>query len=240
MNELPTGNYASNIDIKSSNIALKYINIIGGSGFVSQTVSIKGLPALEKLYLVQCSNSSISVSDCPVLKRFGTSRGIWRYNTGVVTTSLPDDNELSPTVVGGGGTAKKWPNVPESVVAPQTLKITNCPAINTLSLENVGFVSYNFSGLPNLSYVYLSSQASKIVGAGSNALMPATYGYFLSAAVATLPSRSASSAGTIVIRAVNTTNTSFIPVKIAANYRTSIENKCSNKGWNLVWNSGIE
>lgn len=45
--------------------------------------------------------------------------------------------------------------------------------------------------------------------------------------------------GKIVIRAVNTSSTEFIPVDIAVDYKTSIQNYCNANYWNLVWDSGI-
>ena len=237
--ELTTGNNASNIDIKSINSALEYIRIIGGANFASQTVSINSLNALKELYLVQLKNASISVKNCSSLTTFGTSRHIWRHREFSSLTPITPD-ALDPNVVGGGTTSpNEWPNVPETQMSPTSLSISNCPYINTLSLENAGFMNLSFSGMNYLSYVYLSSQLGKIVGAGSNSFMPTTYGYFLSSAISTLPTRDDMSKGKIVIRAVNTSNTDYIPVSIGNGHKNNIQTKCNDKKWILVWDSGI-
>ena len=237
--ELTTGNNASNIDIKSINSALEYVRIIGGANFASQTVSINGLNALKELYLVQLKNASISVKNCSSLTTFGTSRHIWRHREFSSLTPITPD-ALDPNVVGGGTTSpNEWPNVPETQMSPTSLSISNCPYISTLSLENAGFMNLSFSGMNYLSYVYLSSQLGKIVGAGSNSFMPTTYGYFLSSAISTLPTRDDMSKGKIVIRAVNTSNTDYIPVSIGNGHKTNIQTKCNDKKWILVWDSGI-
>ena len=237
--ELTTGNNASNIDIKSINSALEYIRIIGGANFASQTVSINSLNALKELYLVQLKNASISVKNCSSLTTFGTSSHIWRHREFSSLTPITPD-ALDPNVVGGGTTSpNEWPNVPETQMSPTSLSISNCPYISTLSLENAGFMNLSFSGMNYLSYVYLSSQLGKIVGAGSNSFMPTTYGYFLSSAISTLPTRDDMSKGKIVIRAVNTSNTDYIPVSIGNGHKTNIQTKCDDKKWILVWDSGI-
>lgn len=235
--ELVTGNKASNIAIKAINSALEYIRIIGGANFTTQTVSINGLSALKELYLVHLKNASVSVKNCSSLTTFATSRHIWRHREfGSLTPIYPDS--LDPNVVGGGTTTPdEWPNVPETQMSPSSLSISNCPLIHTLSLENAGFINFSFSGMNNLSYVYLSSQLGKIVGAGSNVSMPSTSGYFLSSAISTLPPRSSLSRGKIVIRAVNTSNTAYIPASIGSGHKTNIGNTCESKNWTLVWDS---
>lgn len=237
--ELTTGNNASNIDIKAINSALEYIRIIGGANFASQSVTIDGLSSLKELYLVQLKNASISVKNCGSLTTFGTSRQIWRHREFGSLTPI-DIGTVDPNVVGGGTTSPdEWPNVPETQMSPISLSISNCPYISTLSLENAGFMNLSFSGMNYLSYVYLSSQLGKIVGAGSNSFMPTTYGYFLSSAISTLPTRDDMSKGKIVIRAVNTSNTDYIPVSIGNGHKTNIQTKCNDKKWILVWDSGI-
>lgn len=75
------------------------------------------------------------------------------------------------------------------------------------------------------------------MGAGSNVSMPSTSGYFLSSAISTLPPRSSLSRGKIVIRAVNTSNTAYIPASIGSGHKTNIGNTCELKNWTLVWDS---
>lgn len=235
--ELVTGNNSNSIDIKSINSALQYIRIIGGRNFASQSLSINGLNSLEELYLVQLKNSSISINNCPNLKCFGTSRYIWQPRESGLY-SLLDTSILNPYVVGGGATSPdEWPNVPEEQMSPLSLSTSNCPQIQSLCLENAAFINFSFEGMNNLSYVYLSSQLSKIVGACLNVSMPATSGYYLSSAISTLPNRSPFSRGMIVIKAVNINNTEYIPVLIGAGHKINIGNICEQKKWTLVWDS---
>lgn len=235
--ELATGNNASNIDIKSINTALEYIRIIGGANFTGQPVSINGLNALKELYLFQLRNASVTVKNCSSLTTIGTSRYIWYHrNSGSPT---PYSGSFQPYIVGGGTSPDEWPNVPETQMSLASLTISNCPEVAVLSLENVGILGLSFSGLNKLSYVYLSSRLGKIVGSGTNYNMPQTNGAYLSSAIATLPNRSPLPEGKIVIRAVNTSNTAFIPVSISAAHKSSIQSNCTNKNWALVWDSGI-
>lgn len=235
--ELTTGNNASNIDIKSINSALEDIKIIGGANFALQNITLDGLNALKELYLIQLKNAAVTVKNCGALTTLATSRHIW-YHRDFNMLEQIDTETLNPYVVGDGA-SDEWPAVPEVQSSLMTLSITNCPLISTLSLENVGFINFSFNGLNNLSYVYLSSQSNRIVGAGNNYTNPSTYGYYLSSAISSLPSRSSFAKGKIVIRAVNNSNTEFIPVSISPIQRDTIQNHCEDKSWTLVWDSGI-
>ena len=241
--DLSTGNYASNIEIKSTNSSLEYLRIIGGPDFTGSDIYINKLPALKELYLVQLQKSRLYISYCPALKYFGTSRQIWYHGNTIAPTSIPGESTISPNIVGDGGGLLPgvWPYVPESKASPDFLKITGCDAILALSLENVNFTSFSFSGLNNLSYVYLSSQDARIVGVGSSATVQMTKGYYLSAAVSSLPTKGTSVfPAKIVIRAVNSTNSAFTKVKISSTYKNNIQNYCTNNGWILVWDSGVQ
>lgn len=240
-----TGSYASDINIKPCNNALEYVRITGGPGFTAQNVNISDLRDLKELFLVGLKNSNISITDCPALRTFGTSTQVWIPST---TGSMPmnpldNGNTLDPNVVGGENVGKPtddWPYIPEKVISPLSLSISGCSNITTLSLENVGFGPFSFTEMPNLHYVYLSSQLTRIVGAGGNASNPNYSGLYLSSAVSTLPQRQTSlSRGKIVVRAVNSTNTAYIPVTIATTHKNNIQNTCSSKNWDLVWDSGI-
>lgn len=235
--ELTTGNNASNIDIKSINSALEDIKIIGGANFALQNMTLDGLNALKELYLIQLKNAAVTVKNCGALTTLATSRHIW-YHRDFNMLEQIDTETLNPYVVGDGA-SDEWPAVPEVQSSLMTLSITNCPLISTLSLENVGFINFSFNGLNKLSYVYLSSQSNRIVGAGNNYTNPSTYGYYLSSAISSLPSRSSFAKGKIVIRAVNNSNTEFIPVSISPIQRDTIQNHCEDKSWTLVWDSGI-
>lgn len=232
--DLAAGNYTSNIDIKPINTALEYVRIIGGSGFPSQSVTVCDLSALEELYLVNLKNAMISVSNCPVLRIFGTSRNVWvPSSSGGLPVYPLDAGTVSPKVVGGQINTNAWPYIPESVVSPLSLNLSDCPSITTLSLENVGFDTFSFSGMNGLQYVYLSSRISHILGASPNVNLTNTRGYNLSSAISSLPQRQFSLPGKIVIRGVNNADTEFIPVSIDNTYRDAIRNYCNSTWWNL-------
>ncbi len=243
-----TGTYASNIDIKPINSALEYVRIIGGENFASQDVEISDLPNLEDLYLVRLKGADVVVSDCPSLKRFGTSTHIpvipsWRPTpiNPIPIEPIVGGETFNPDVVGGEGAGTptdSWPDVPEAVVSPRSLDISGCNSITTLSLENVGFISFSFAEFNNLQLVYLSSQHTKIVGASDNASSYNANGGNLAAAVSSLPHKIwHNDRGMIIIRAVNSTNTAFVPVSIALGNVTSITNTCASKNWELDWDT---
>lgn len=239
--DLTIDNLAGNFEIKPINSALKYLRIIGGPYIPEQTITINNMPALEQLYIVNMKNSRIFISNCPNLRTFGTSRYLWVHSSsgGTQAQSIGNDTVDPNIVIGDVTLPKAWPDIPETVMTPSLLSISNCPMLTSLSLENVGFTNFSFSGLNRLLYVYLSSQASRIVGAGTSSLLTPSFGYYLNNAIATLPARTSSMTGKIVIRAVNTSSTEFIPVDIAVDYKTSIQNYCNANYWNLVWDSGI-
>lgn len=239
--DLTIDNLAGNFEIKPINSALKYLRIIGEPYIPEQTITINNMPALEQLYIVNMKNSRIFISNCPNLRTFGTSRYLWVHSSsgGTQAQSIGNDTVDPNIVIGDVTLPKAWPDIPETVMTPSLLSISNCPMLTSLSLENVGFTNFSFSGLNRLLYVYLSSQASRIVGAGTNSLLTPSFGYYLNNAIATLPARTSSMTGKIVIRAVNTSSTEFIPVDIAVDYKTSIQNYCNANYWNLVWDSGI-
>lgn len=243
-----TGTYASNIDIKPINSALEYVRIIGGENFASQDVEISDLPNLEDLYLVRLKGADVVVSDCPSLKRFGTSTHIpvipsWRPTpiNPIPIEPIVGGETFNPDVVGGEGAGTptdSWPDVPEAVISPRSLDISDCNSITTLSLENVGFISFSFAEFNNLQLVYLSSQHTKIVGASDNASSYNANGGNLAAAVSSLPQKIwHNDRGKIIIRAVNSTNTAFVPVSIALGNVTSITNTCASKNWELDWDT---
>lgn len=127
--DLPTGDYASGFEFKQYNTALEYIRIIGGNNFVSQTVSIKDLPALKDLYLVRMPNANVKISNCPLLTSFGSSNYIWEGPSSLSSVSsfkiFADlDEPYNPDVVGQPDNPIEWPSVPEPVVSYAQLEIT--------------------------------------------------------------------------------------------------------------------
>ena len=243
--DLTTGNYASNFEFKPHNTALEYIRIIGGSNFVSQTVSIKELPALKDLYLVHMPNAIVTIAHCPSLLRFGSSKYIWEASSSIfpipITPISPGfEKPLDPDVVGDGPVEKiEWPYVPEPIVSYGMLSITDCNNLKEVSLENVNIGSFDFSDFPYLEYVYVSSQSHRIVGGGSNVLSPSCNGEFLASTVSTLPQRTINRKGKIAVRGVDSTNGLFKKVWISSQNQSLIEETCSDKNWEVVWDSGI-
>lgn len=243
--DLTTGNYASNFEFKPYNTVLEYIRIIGGSNFASQTVSIKELPALRDLYLVHMPNAIVTIAHCPSLLRFGSSKYIWEASSSIfpipITPISPGfENPLDPDVVGDGPVEEiEWPYVPEPIVSYGMLSITDCNNLKEVSLENVNIGSFDFSDFPNLEYVYVSSQLHRIVGGGSNVLSPSCKGEFLASTVSTLPQRTINRKGKIAVRGVDSTNGLFKKVWISSQNQSLIEETCSDKNWEVVWDSGI-
>lgn len=243
--DLPTGDYASGFEFKQYNTALEYIRIIGGNNFVSQTVSIKDLPALKDLYLVRMPNANVKISNCPLLTSFGSSNYIWEGPSSLSSVSsfkiFADlDEPYNPDVVGQPDNPIEWPSVPEPVVSYAQLEITDCDYLMRISLENVYINTFDFSSFPNLNYVYLSSQSDRIVGGGNSGLLTSSKGDFLVNTVSTLPQRSDTFRGKILIREVAANNNSYEKVWITSQNQSQIENAYAiEKNWSVVWDSGI-
>lgn len=241
--EIITGNNACDIQISPRNTALEFIRIIGGSGFASQTISIKDLPALEALYLVQMADADIIIQDCPALTSFGSSRYIWNPNIPSIGFTIEEDDEimshdetLNPDVIGDGGSIiinpNTWPTIPESVISFSTLDISNCSALKNISFENIGLKTFDFSDFPNLNYVYISSTESNMVVGMTNPLVIANRGATLASTVSTLPTKPASSYGYMVIRCVNSAHTQYTTTKLSPTYYNNITNTASVTGIN--------
>lgn len=243
--DLTTGNYASNFEFRPYNKALEYIRIIGGSNFATQTVSIADLPALKDLYLVRMPNANVTIARCPLLLRFGSSREIWRGPLIDLLFPSPliqpgSEQPLDPDVVIDGPiTQVQWPDIPESCVSYMLLSIMDCDNLQKVSLENVNIGAFDFSDFPDLEYLYVSSQSHRIVGGGSNFLSPSCNGEFLASTVSTLPQRSTSSKGKILIRGVDSDNRNYTKAWISSQNQSLIEETCSDKNWEVVWDSGI-
>ena len=219
---LTTGNYASNFEFKPINEALTDIQIIGGFNFESQDMIFSQLPALESLYLINVPNADVTLDNCPELTVFSTSRFIW-YDWSEIKT---------PYVI---GPVYAWPTYPESVTSLMSLEINDCPSIHTLSLENVGLTHLSFEGLPQLEYVYLSSQSSKIVGKTDNYFSTEGAGAFLKDAINTLPAVTGITPGILIIRCVADNNLSFIPVSIGSGHLNTINTVAEERNWDIIW-----
>ena len=219
---LTTGNYASNFEFRPINEALTDIQIIGGFNFESQDMLFSQLPALESLYLINVPNADVTLDNCPELTVFSTSRFIW-YDWSEIQT---------PYVI---GPVYAWPTYPESVTSLMSLEINDCPSIHTLSLENIELINLSFEGLPQLEYVYLSSQSSKIVGKTDNYFSTEGAGAFLKDAINTLPAVTGITPGILIIRCVADNNLSFIPVSIASGHLNTINTVAEERNWDIIW-----
>lgn len=241
--ELTTGVNATNIDIKQINSALEYIKIIGGAGMALQTMTIHDLPALKDLYLVNIPNANVSIYDCSSLLRFGSSKYIWGAPTiggGISTGQLPENigGTVSPDVV-GGSSSSVWPAVPETIPSFASLYIANCNNLQEVSLENVSVNTVDFSSCPRLRYLYITSQADKIVGGSTSPSNTSTKGEYLYTTISTLPHVSSNDRGRIYIKGVNTSNTTYGVVGISTYYMNLIANYAANTNWEVVYGSNL-
>ena len=227
---LTSGEDASDVEVKPRNTALEYIRIVGGADMASQTVSIKDLPSLKDLYLVHMPDVAVEIRNCPELLRFGSSNYIWGGPPELSNPDLPmfpvEGELLGPDNVNGGTAGAVWPDVPEPVQSFSSLSIEGCDSLKDVSLENVGITRFDFSGLPSLRYLYVSSQDDMIVG-GTDSIY-------------TLPDRSGQSTkGRIRVRGVSQTNTEYVNAVISVQNRNLISTFCSDKNWNVIWDSGV-
>ena len=190
-------------------------------------------------------NANVTIARCPLLLRFGSSREIWRGPLIDLLFPSPliqpgSEQPLDPDVVIDGPiTQVQWPDIPESCVSYMLLSITDCDNLQKVSLENVNIGAFDFGDFPDLEYLYVSSQSHRIVGGGSTFLSPSCNGEFLASTVSTLPQRSTSSKGKILIRGVDSDNQSYTKAWISSQNQSLIEETCSDKNWEVVWDSGI-
>lgn len=241
--ELTTGVNATNIDIKPINSALEYVKIIGGAGMALQTMTIHDLPALKDLYLVNIPNANVAIYNCSSLLRFGSSKHIWGAPTiggGISIGQLPENigGTVSPDVV-GGSSSSVWPAVPEAIPSFASLYIANCNNLQEVSLENVSVNTVDFSSCPRLRYLYITSQADKIVGGSTSPSNTSTKGEYLYTTISTLPHVSSNDRGRIYIKGVNTSNTAYGVVSISTYYMNLIANYAANTNWEVVYGSNL-
>lgn len=212
----------------------------------SQAIDISNLPSLKDLYLVHMPGVSINIDNCPSLLRFGSSNYIWGAPSDIIINpDLPmlpieDEEIIDPDIVDEGATNRYWPNVPISIQSFSSLNITDCQNLTDISLENVGITEVDFSQLPNLRYLYVSSQEDKIVGGTDNSFLLTSRGRYLANTIATLPSRAGKSKGEIRARGVNSSSTEYIaPVISMPNQRLITETYCADKNWKIIWEPGV-
>ena len=251
--DLTNGVGAENFDIKLLNKDLEYIRIIGGKGFISQNFNFTGYTNLKELYLVGTLDSRVTLENCENLKIFATSRSIQRPQTlngpaGMTVASTPEVNGYYKVE----GPVAEWSN--ENVSMPKGAKdaepiyslsdlngagitIRNCGNLKEISLENTRVKSIDFSNLPHLEYIYLSSTRGYLVDGGSGD----NNGEYLSAAFSSLENRKDLPAGVVVLRGITgTTNPpNYIYVFLNLEKFIQINDQLKSKNWTAVWDSGL-
>lgn len=239
---------AGNVDIKPINRALSYVRFVGGKNFKPQIFDFSGFEALQELYLVRISGSKIIVDDCPNLEKLGTSRYIWipDFIEQTVTPVAQMQPELEPEMPRTRSLPIiRWPDGSEiypslDFAHGSGLRAIDSPKIKYLSLDNTQLKQFDFSSMPNLEYVFLSSAPDYLVGGGSTA----NNGAYLADALQTLSDRTGKSTGVILLRCVGSEvnygaeTYKYEQVPLSYQNALSIESSLESKNWKVYWPSG--
>ncbi len=251
--DLTHGVGAENFDIKLLNKALGSIRIIGGEGFISQEFNFTGYNNLRELYLVGTLDSRVTLEDCENLEIFATSRSVYKPQTlkgpsGLTVASTPEANGYYKVE----GPVAEWANesisIPEGIGKAEPtyslsdlngpgITIRNCGNLKEIGLENTRVKNIDFSNLPHLEYIYLSSTQSYLVGGGSRD----NNGEYLCAAFSTLENRKDLPSGVIVLRGITrvTNPADYMYVFLNLEKFIQIDNQFKSKNWTAVWDSGL-
>ena len=251
--DLTHGVGAENFDIKLLNKALGSIRIIGGEGFISQEFNFTGYNNLRELYLVGTLDSRVTLEDCENLEIFATSRSVYKPQTlkgpsGLTVASTPEANGYYKVE----GPVAEWANesisIPEGIGKAEPtyslsdlngpgITIRNCGNLKEISLENTRVKNIDFSNLPHLEYIYLSSTQSYLVSGGSKD----NNGEYLCAAFSTLENRKDLPSGVIVLRGITrgTNPADYMYVFLNLEKFIQIDNLFKSKNWTAVWDSGL-
>lgn len=251
--DLTHGVGAENFDIKLLNKALGSIRIIGGEGFISQEFNFTGYNNLRELYLVGTLDSRVTLENCENLEIFATSRSVYKPQTlkgpSVLTVaSTPEANGYYKVE----GPVAEWANesisIPEGIGKAEPtyslsdlngpgITIRNCGKLKEISLENTRVKNIDFSNLPHLEYIYLSSTQSYLVSGGSKD----NNGEYLCAAFSTLENRKDLPSGVIVLRGITrgTNPADYMYVFLNLEKFIQIDNLFKSKNWTAVWDSGL-
>lgn len=244
---------AENFDIKLLNKALESIRIMGGEGFISQEFNFTGYNNLRELYLVGTLDSRVTLENCENLEIFATSRSVYKPQTlkgpsGLTVASTPEANGYYKVE----GPVAEWANesisIPEGIGKAEPtyslsdlngpgITIRNCGNLKEISLENTRVKNIDFSNLPHLEYIYLSSTQSYLVGGGSGD----NNGEYLCAAFSTLENRKDLPSGVIVLRGITrvTNPADYMYVFLNLEKFIQIDNHFKSKNWTAVWDSGL-
>lgn len=240
--ELLSGSDINFISLSSNNRFLESIKINGGEDDMPRSIYASGLTALTSINLLQTNMANVYIYNCPSLKTFSTSQSILSPPTinPVPQESISIGDIVDPNVVIGGGATPNysWPTVPEPNITLSSLSISNCPALETISLENVAIKAIDFEDFPNLKYVYISSQEGSILTAANNLNVLGQEGQALYTAVSSLPDRPSDSKGDILLRCVNDDSSAYIALPIRPTYYNAINTTVSNNNWNVAFLSG--
>ena len=251
--DLTHGVGAENFDIKLLNKALESIRIIGGEGFISQEFNFTGYNNLRELYLVGTLDSRVTLENCENLEIFATSRSVYKPQTlkgpsGLTVASTPEANGYYKVE----GPVAEWANesisIPEGIGKTEPtyslsdlngpgITIRNCGNLKEISLENTRVKNIDFSNLPHLEYIYLSSTQSYLVSGGSKD----NNGEYLCAAFSTLENRKDLPSGVIVLRGITrgTNPADYMYVFLNLEKFIQIDNLFKSKNWTAVWDSGL-
>lgn len=251
--DLTHGVGAENFDIKLLNKALESIRIIGGEGFISQEFNFAGYNNLRELYLVGTLDSRVTLENCENLEIFATSRSVYKPQTlkgpsGLTVASTPEANGYYKVE----GPVAEWANesisIPEGIGKAEPtyslsdlngpgITIRNCGNLKEISLENTRVKNIDFSNLPHLEYIYLSSTQSYLVSGGSKD----NNGEYLCAAFSTLENRKDLPSGVIVLRGITrgTNPADYMYVFLNLEKFIQIDNQFKSKNWTAVWDSGL-
>lgn len=251
--DLTHGVGAENFDIKLLNKALESIRIIGGEGFISQEFNLPGYNNLRELYLVGTLDSRVTLENCENLEIFATSRSVYKPQTlkgpsGLTVASTPEANGYYKVE----GPVAEWANesisIPEGIGKAEPtyslsdlngpgITIRNCGNLKEISLENTRVKNIDFSNLPHLEYIYLSSTQSYLVSGGSKD----NNGEYLCAAFSTLENRKDLPSGVIVLRGITrgTNPADYMYVFLNLEKFIQIDNQFKSKNWTAVWDSGL-
>lgn len=251
--DLTHGVGAENFDIKLLNKALESIRIMGGEGFISQEFNFTGYNNLRELYLVGTLDSRVTLENCENLEIFATSRSVYKPQTlkgpsGLTVASTPEANGYYKVE----GPVAEWANesisIPEGIGKAEPtyslsdlngpgITIRNCGNLKEISLENTRVKNIDFSNLPHLEYIYLSSTQSYLVSGGSKD----NNGEYLCAAFSTLENRKDLPSGVIVLRGITrgTNPADYMYVFLNLEKFIQIDNLFKSKNWTAVWDSGL-
>lgn len=203
--------------------------------------------------MVGTLDSRVTLEDCENLEIFATSRSVYKPQTlkgpsGLTVASTSEANGYYKVE----GPVAEWANesisIPEGIGKAEPtyslsdlngpgITIRNCGNLKEIGLENTRVKNIDFSNLPHLEYIYLSSTQSYLVGGGSRD----NNGEYLCAAFSTLENRKDLPSGVIVLRGITrgTNPADYMYVFLNLEKFIQIDNLFKSKNWTAVWDSGL-